>query len=188
MWVASLSLVKMLILWCVLLASTLYSIKLVNAASVSLTVEGGVSLIGPHCPGAIRLLCEGVELTTLMWKYNENMTIGDIFPPDGIVKSKGAPLNSAFVSVELVNVYTSDQVFANFSSILTTNLSQLEQQNITSISCGDALTSDTVPVDVQIEQEGVPGDPEIIGVNINRYIEAPNLYRVTIELKKMVVS
>ena len=176
-----------LILWYVLLANTLsYIFKLVNASSVSLTVEGGVSLVGPHCPGTVRLFCVGVELTSLIWKYNENTTIGRSFVPDGIERSFGAPYNSAFISVELVNVYTSDRVFANFSSILTANLSQLEQQSIMSISCGDPLTRETVPVDIQIEQEAVPGDPEIIGVNITHDIETPNLYRVTIELKKIV--
>ena len=42
----------------------------VRSELVSLTVEGGVSLVGPHCPGTVRLFCEGVDLTTFTWMYN----------------------------------------------------------------------------------------------------------------------
>ncbi len=37
---------------------------------VSLTVEGGVSLVGEHCPGTVRLFREGVDITVLRWTYN----------------------------------------------------------------------------------------------------------------------
>ena len=40
----------------------------VYLSSVSLTVEGGVSLVGEHCPGTVRLFCEGVDLTRLEWR------------------------------------------------------------------------------------------------------------------------
>ena len=47
----------------------------VYSSSVSLTVEGGVSLVGEHCPGTVRLFCEGVDLTQLEWRlyHAENM-------------------------------------------------------------------------------------------------------------------
>ncbi len=31
------------------------------SSSVSLTVEGGESLVGEHCPGTVRLFCDGVH-------------------------------------------------------------------------------------------------------------------------------
>ena len=45
------------------------------------------------------------------------------------------------------------------------DLTQLEQQNIRSISCGDTLIRDGVPVKVSITQETVPGDPFLISAN-----------------------
>ncbi len=47
----------------------------VYSSSVSLTVEGGVSLVGELCPGTVRLFCEGIGLTQLEWRlyHDENM-------------------------------------------------------------------------------------------------------------------
>ena len=47
----------------------------VYSSSVSLTVEGGMSLVGEYCPGTVRLFCEGVDLTQLEWRLYqaENM-------------------------------------------------------------------------------------------------------------------
>ena len=102
--------------------------------SVSLTVEGGFSLVGPHCPGTVRLFCEGVDLTSLnfRWLYNGNINIGDFYDTDDSVTTPSSTSNPAFVSVQLTAVSQSllNPVFGNFSSTLIVDLSQLEQQNI----------------------------------------------------------
>ena len=110
-----------------LLATTqLLSIKATVQSSVSLTVEGGVSLVGPHCPGNVRLFCEGVELTVLMWRYNGTNGIEPTFASDATVSTLIRTSNPAFESVQLTAV-SSFIPFANFSSILTVVLYQLEQ-------------------------------------------------------------
>ena len=132
--------------------------------SVFLTVEGGVSLVGPHCPGTVRLFCEGVDLTTFRWIYNGNINIEEFYTPDDSITTPTSIFNPAFVSVQLTAVSQSslNPVFGNFSSILTVDLSQLEQQNIKNISCGSPATRETVPVDVHIAQETVPVEPQFI--------------------------
>ena len=134
----------------------------VRSELVSLTVEGGVSLVGPYCPGTVRLFCEGVELTTLTWMYNGDIDIEDYSPDDSITTPTNT-FNPAFVSVQLTAVSQNllSPVFGNFSSILTVDLSQLEQQNILSISCGDPAIRGTVSVDVHIVQDTVPADPQL---------------------------
>ena len=133
-------------------------------SSVSLTVEGGVSLVGPHCPGTVRLFCEGVDLTLLRWRYNGSIDIEPFFAPGDSLTIHTAS-SPAFLYIELTSVSTTDSVFANFSSILTVDLTQLEQQNIRNISCGDTLIRDSVSVQVSITQETVPGDPLLISAN-----------------------
>ena len=115
--------------------------------SVSLTVEGGVSLVGPHCPGTVRLFCEGVDLTTFRWIYNGNINIGDLYHPDDSINDPSSTSNPAFVSVQLTAVSQSllNPVFGNFYSILTVDLSQLEQQNIKNISCDKGNCSSGCP-------------------------------------------
>ena len=136
---------------------------------VFLTVEGGVSLVGPHCPGTIRLYCEGVDFPTFRWMYNGNIDIGNFYHADSTLGSQKGISNPAFVSVQLIAVSrpnSTDVRFANFSSILIVDLSQLEQQNITNISCGDPWISKTVPVNVHIAQDTVPGDPQFISTQL----------------------
>ena len=137
-------------------------------SSVSLTVEGGVSLVGPHCPGIVRLFCEGVDLTTFRWVYNGNIIIGDFYESDDPPSTSTNTSNPAFVSVQLTTVSQNslNPAFGNFSSILTVNLSQLEEQNIMSISCGDPVIIGTVPVDVHIIHDTVPDDPQLTGISI----------------------
>ena len=149
-----------------MLVSSIFRYASSSTSLVSLTVEGGVSLVGLHCPGTVRLFCEGVDLTTLEWEYND-FAIELFYVPSDSADTTPRPLaNSAFVSVQLIRVSRNTILMtANFSSILTVDLSQLEQQNIRSISCGDAVTRSTVPVDVHIIQETVPADPQLIGVN-----------------------
>ena len=140
----------------------LLSVKATLQSSVSLTVEEGVSLVGPHCPGTVRLFCEGVDLTTFRWLYNGNINIGDFYDTDDSVTTPSSTSNPAFVSVQLTAVSQSllNPVFGNFSSTLIVDLSQLEQQNIKNISCGSPATRETVPVDVHIAQETVPAEPQ----------------------------
>ncbi len=70
---------------------------------------------------------------------------------------------SAFISAELRKVSQSDQAnLGNFSSILTLNISQLEQQHITELRCGDPDTFEIIPVNVQIRQRSPPESPRII--------------------------
>ena len=140
----------------VLATTLLLSNKVTLQSSVSLTVEGGVSLVGPHCPGTVRLFCEGVELTVLMWRYNGTNGIEPTFVSDTTVSTLIRTSNPAFESVQLTAVSSSIPTFANFSSTLTVVLSQLEQQNIRSVSCGDALFRDTVPIDIEIKNETIP--------------------------------
>ena len=148
-------------------------LRLVRSESVSLTVEGGVSLVGLHCPGTVRLFCEGVELTTLTWMYNEDIDIADSYLPDSSITIPTNTSNPAFVSIQLTAVSQSLLIiYGNFSSILTVDLSQLEQQNITSISCGDPVIRGTVPVDVHIIQDTVPADPQIIEVSVHNQLVA----------------
>ena len=158
----------------------------VRPVSVSLTVEGGVSLVGPHCPGTVRLFCEGVDLTVLMWRYNGTTDIGPTFASDTMDRN---PIisNPAFESVQLTAVSSLVPTFANFSSILTVNLSQLEQQNIKSISCGDPLFQDTVLIDIEIKNVTIPGaDAQTIMANVSYKIDLPNLLIITVVWKKVV--
>ena len=146
----------------------LLSIKATLQSSVSLTVEGGVSLVGPHCPGTVRLFCEGVDLTTFRWVYNSNIIIGNFYESDDPPSTSTSTSNPAFVSVQLtaVSQNQSNPAFGNFSSTLTVDLSQLEEQNIMNISCGDPVIVGTVPVDVHIIRDTVPDDPQLTEISI----------------------
>ena len=154
--------------------------------SVFLTVEGGVSLVGPHCPGTVRLFCEGVDLTTFRWIYNGNINIGDLYHPDDSITTPSSTSNPAFVSVQLTAVSQSllNPVFGNFSSILTVDLSQLEQQNIKNISCGSPATRGTVPVDVHIAQETAPAEPQFTTLSV-QLVTILNLKTFTVSVSWM---
>ena len=172
-----------------LLAATtlLLSIKVTLQSSVSLTVEGGVSLVGPHCPGSVRLFCEGVDLTVLMWRYNGTNGIEPTFVSDATVSTLIRTSNPTFESVQLTAVSSSIPPFANFSSILTVVLYQLDQQNIRSISCGDALFRDTVPIDIEIENETIPEtDSQTIMANVSHKIEYPDSLIITVVWSRVV--
>ena len=153
-----------------------------TGANVSLTVEGGVSLVGPHCPGTVRLFCEGVELTSLRWRYNGAMNIISYFP-DGLTMSTPQLL---ITTVQLIAVEQNQNnpILANFSSILTVNLSQLQSQNVTEISCGDPRKSKVEPVDISIIEPGIPDSPTIIRVTAG--YESRELSSVEITWKKSV--
>ena len=157
-------------LWLILslvIANSHFRLANGRSPSISLTVEGGVSLVGLHCPGTVRLFCEGVDLSTLRWRVNETVDTEVVFFPDNDVGTVRTSSNTAILSAELraVSRSSTEARFGNFSSILTVNLSEIEQQNIVSISCSAPGIGETVPVDIHIIQETVPGDPQLIGVN-----------------------
>ena len=116
---------------------------------VSLTVEGGVSLVGPHCPGTVRLFCEGVELYLMRWTYNAGNFIEGI-EIDYMVPSSIYPQNPAFITVDITNVSVDNKTHsASFSSVLTVDLLELRKQEIQNVTCGDLTTSDTLQVNVR---------------------------------------
>ena len=100
--------------------------------------------------------------------YNGNIGIGDFYESDDSTTQTNMTSNPAFVSVQLTNVSPNplNRAFGNFSSILTVDLTQLEQQNIKNITCGDPVIMDTVPVDITITQETVPGNLLFIGLSV----------------------
>ena len=131
-----------------------------HVAGVSLTVEGGVNLVGEHCPGTVRLFCEGVDLTSLRWSYNVTKEEIHSFYPDSMISTQTVS-NPAFISVELSSVLQSDQRnFGNFSSTLTLNISELEEQHINEIRCGNPVTHQTITIDVQVRQQALSEDPQ----------------------------
>ena len=123
-----------------------------NSGQVSLTVEGGVSLVGPHCPGTVRLFCEGVEQSFLDWTYNAGLYIVARVQTDHEVTFSPinpGPTNPAFISVYVTNIsFDSKMLLANFSSVLTVDLLELNKQNIKNITCGGLSDKDTQQVDV----------------------------------------
>ena len=121
-----------------------------NSDKVSLTVEGGVSLVGPHCPGTVRLFCEGVDLATLGWTYNKENVIYRIVADDQVTSSPIYLSNPVFVSVSITSVSRTSgrRSRANFSSVLTVDLLELNKQNIKNITCGDFTDTRTQQVDV----------------------------------------
>ena len=134
--------------------------------SVSLAVEGRVSLVGEHCPGTVRLLCEGVDLTILTWSYNgeDRHVIHSFAPDDTITAPIHLSLESPFQYVQLTHASRSlaDQRFGNFSSVLTVELSRLQEHNVTDITCGDPEIYQSLNVNVTIKE---PEESQLITVN-----------------------
>ncbi|XP_064406435.1 uncharacterized protein LOC135351367 isoform X2 [Halichondria panicea] len=127
--------------------------------SVSLIVEGGGSLVGEQCPGTVKILCNGVDLSFLRWRYNGKINIVTFFS-DTEAPSSVNPSNPAFVRVELLSVAqdpAADPSIANFSSELVVNVSNL--RTVSNITCGDPRISKRIPVDVEIIQETEPESP-----------------------------
>ena len=139
----------------------LWSATCNHVAGVSLTVEGGASLIGEHCPGTVRLFCEGVQLTTLRWSYNVTNKEIHSFYPDSVTSTQ-IELNSAFISVALraVSQNGANPIYGNFSSTLTLDISQIVDQHINEIRCGDPANYQMIPIDIQIRQQSQPKDPQ----------------------------
>ena len=122
---------------------------------VSLSVEGGVSLVGPHCPGTVRLFCEGVDLYFFGWTYNAGIHISDRFQHyDQVTSFSDTPTNPAFVSVNITDVSLNINTrVANFSSILVVDLLELSKQKIHNITCGDLSDTDTQQVDITLKHD-----------------------------------
>ncbi len=100
---------------------------------MSLIVEGGGSLVGEQCPGTVKILCNGVDLSFLRWRYNGEINIETFFS-DTEAPSSVNPSNPAFVyRVELLSVAqdpAADSSIANFSSELVVNMSNLRTVSI----------------------------------------------------------
>ncbi len=122
-----------------------------------------MSLVGELCPGTVRLFCEGVDLTLLQWRlyYGDNYS-SKKFVSNSVNGTKqvfnDSPLVSAFVELVQVSQDRISKVFANFSSILTLELSQMaiEIHNITRISCGDAVNNNDTSVNISIIEDTLP--------------------------------
>ena len=91
-------------------------------------------------------------MSFLGWTYNEGIDIISRVNPDYEVTSSPIypePANPAFVSVNITNVSFDRKILkANFSSVLTVDLLELNKQNVQNISCGDHLYKYTQQVDV----------------------------------------
>ncbi len=123
-----------------------------------------MSLVGEQCPGTVRLFCEGVHLTSLRWSYNTTNEEIYSFHPDSVISTQTVP-NPAFISVDLRAVFQSvEPNFGNFSSTLTLDISQLEEQHINEIRCGDPVTHQTITIDVQIRQQALSEYPQQINI------------------------
>ncbi len=131
-----------------------------------MTIEGGVSLVGEHCPGTVRLFCNATELSSLRWKYNGNMEIVTFFP-DSIPSIRTETGNLAFLSVVLTSVSRNPQV-ANYSTYLIVDLDRLQADitTITNISCGNPDVLETEQVDVTIARQLTPDSPRITAVSV----------------------
>lgn len=145
---------------CIVTDKTLYT------ASVTLTVDGGVSLVGEHCPGAIKLFCEAEDLTFLHWSYNGNTETIQIYFPDSSPSLQTDITSPAFLSVELISISpSSDLGVATFSSVLTADLSLLQIGNVMNISCGNPSSSAVQPVNISIEPLRAPTKPQTLSVS-----------------------
>ncbi|XP_064406008.1 uncharacterized protein LOC135351036 [Halichondria panicea] len=133
-------------------------LQLSQGASVNLTVEGGVDLVDEICPGIVTLFCEGVDINQLRWRYNGDTNIF-MYSSDSS-PSQSQP-SQTFLSVELVAISqnTVDPDRANFTSILTADLSRLQSDNVMNIECGDAAIFQIESVNVQIIDRSRPRDP-----------------------------
>ena len=152
---------------------------------VNLTTEGGISLVGSHCPGTLRLFCEGIDLTSLRWIFNGDTEIDTFYPNDVEIARPPLHQHRPFTFVALVEVVQNSNkyYYGNFSSVLTVDLSQLEQ-NVTSISCGDPGTIDSESVNVTTILQSVPANPNITDVSAT--YNSAGLESITVAWNKVV--
>ena len=132
--------------------------------SVTMTVEGRGSLVGEQCPGIVKISCCGVDLSILRWRFNGNTDVVTFFS-DNVAPSPFIN-NPAFLNADLLSTAPDqlDPNFANFSSELVVDVSQLQTESINSIACGDPDTFKMIPVDVEIIQQTEPESPN--GTNV----------------------
>ena len=131
------------------------------------------------------MLCHGIDLSFLRWRYNGNINIVTFFS-DTEAPSSVNTNNPAFLSVELLSV-AQDPVnrnFAKFSSKLVVDLSKLQTESVTSITCGDPNTFKMVLVDVEIIQETEPESPN--GTNVTALYEGSILTDVIVSWERLV--
>ncbi len=147
-----------------------------------------MSLVGEQCPGTVRLFCEGVELTLLRWKYNENNEIVS-YDPRATPNYSNLLGVSAFRNVELFSVAQNpgNARFANFTSILTIDLTGLQEIGVTNITCGDPVYTDTLYTEIKIIEQSYP---EIINITkvIASYVHNSSLKSLDLTWKKIVSS
>ncbi len=157
--------------------------QMITGASVNLTVEGGVNLVDEICPGIVTLLCEGVDINQLRWRYNGDTNIF-MYSSDSS-PSQSQPLQT-FLSVELVAISqnTVDPNRANFTSILTADLSRLQSENVMNIECGDAATFQIESVNVQIIDRSRPRNPRFSMVTTE--YQSKRLNSVQVQWRKSV--
>ena len=93
-----------------------------------------------------------MEQSRLDWTYNAGLHIVARVETDHEVTSSPispGPTNPAFISVYVTNIsFDRRTLLANFSSVLTVDLLELNKQNINNISCGGLPDKDTQQVDV----------------------------------------
>ncbi len=131
-----------------------------------LTIVKRESLVGEQCPGLVTLRCEGMDLTSLRWRYNETNKIQSFITTSVLMQLTQLNANSAFVSVQLINVTQTpdDARFAEFVSILIVDINQLQTQNIQDINCGDPGTINSIKVNVTTQPPTAPNSPMIKAV------------------------
>ncbi len=162
----------------------LLSFEGTNPSSVTLAVEGGGSLVGEQCPGTVKISCNGVNLSILRWRFNGNTDVITFFSAN--VAPSPFTNNPAFISVELLSATPDplDPDFANFSSELVVDVSKLQTESITSITCGDPDIFKMIPVDVEIIQQTEPESPN--GTNVTALYEFGSLTDVIVFWEKLV--
>ncbi len=148
-------------------------------------IEGGGSLVGEQCPGSVKILCHGIDVSILRWRYNGNIHLVTFFS-DTLPYLFVSTNNPAFLSVELLSALQDpvEQNFGNFSSELVLDVSQLQTENVTSITCGDPNTFVMIPVDVEIIQQTEPESPN--GTNVTAFYEDGSLTDVIISWENLV--
>ena len=149
-------------------------------------VEGRESLVGEQCPGTVKISCYGIHLSILRWRYNGNIDIVPAFHTDTTAPSSVNLNDPVFISVELLSVAQDRAApnFANFSSELVVNVSNLRTESVTNITCGDSGTSKMIQVDVEIIQQTEPEGPN--GTNVTALYEFGSLTDVIVSWEKLV--
>ncbi len=138
----------------------------------------------------VMLSCEVVGQSQLRWQYTTSTPSSHI---DTIIsflsdsQPQNTPMiisnkNPAFLTVQLLNVthsITSDDtisMLANFSSVLSVNLFELENQNVTKITCGG---------DVATFKEKLVADM-VIMPNVTAIYQHGTLTSIQVQLRNLV--